>query len=504
MSFRGSSPGCCFCSFSAPGVKSRALEHLSHDQQTRSETLLKKFEPKQEKLHALASFLSGFPTYHSLLSTLAEQCLDIDAPIFPNHQTWLHQAAKNDNPELISTLLSRCINPNAIDSDGSTPLRIAIEERKVTSATQLLKSGVTVNPERSTEMINTAIRNGMIDIIPALIAAGADINAHDDLGYTPLESAIYSQNIDAALALLQNGAKVNPEKCADMLYTVISSEMIHLIPLLVQASADINTPDTTGQTTPFTRTILNQNTAGALSLPQNGAQVNPQNSASLISMAIINGMTNLIPDLIQAGADINAEDSEGNTALYQAILNHNEDGILALLKNGAQVSPQHTASLINMAILNEMTDVLPALIAASIDINAQDNEGNTALSWAILHRSIDSALVLLKNGAQASLEQGADLIDMTISNGMVDMIPAFLAAGVDINARNSSGYTAPDKACSNNDTDAALKLLAAGADPTMNADSNSFTPLERAEMHGNEQLIQALRKKTDPEAPQQD
>jgi ankyrin repeat protein len=57
--------------------------------------------------------------------------------------------------------------------------------------------------------LHCAVGNGHKEIAERLIAAGADVNAKDDLGWTPLHEAAHRESKEIAELLIANGADVN-------------------------------------------------------------------------------------------------------------------------------------------------------------------------------------------------------------------------------------------------------------------------------------------------------
>ena len=103
-----------------------------------------------------------------------------DIDIFEeNGRTPLHSAAGNGNAELVRRLLVNGANPNAKNKDGGTPLHDA------------------------------ARLGANADTISALLEAGADIDARDNFGNTPLHAAAIIGRAIAARTLLGAGATPN-------------------------------------------------------------------------------------------------------------------------------------------------------------------------------------------------------------------------------------------------------------------------------------------------------
>ena len=85
--------------------------------------------------------------------------------------------------------------------------------------------------------------------------------------------------------------------------------------------------------------------------------------------ALENGHKDVVQWLLDAGADVNAKDTWGRTALMKASLNGHKD-------------------------------IVQLLIEAGADVNVKDNDGRTALMCASLYGHKDIATLLRKHGAK--------------------------------------------------------------------------------------------------------
>lgn len=137
----------------------------------------------------------------------------------------LLSASANDNLEVVQFLLSKGAKANIIDKAGSSPLLGSGGCRDIQLAKLLLSKGADVNAANTfsgavkhgkialtnvTPLI-CAAAHGSVDLVRAYLHAGANVNAQDGRGMTPLMVAAASENQDANVIklLLEAGADPN-------------------------------------------------------------------------------------------------------------------------------------------------------------------------------------------------------------------------------------------------------------------------------------------------------
>lgn len=107
--------------------------------------------------------------------------------------TPLSNAIANDYFYMIDKLLVLGADPNVPDINGDTPLIKTIWLTMSTSSSS------------STDEI-TKNREQIFKLVKRLVQSGANVNAINESGRTPLFTAIYQNNTEIALYLLENGA----------------------------------------------------------------------------------------------------------------------------------------------------------------------------------------------------------------------------------------------------------------------------------------------------------
>ncbi len=141
-----------------------------------------------------------------------------------------------------------------------------------------------------------------------------------------------------------------------------------------------------------------------------------------------------------------------------------------------------------------------ALLIAGADVNAHDEDGCTALIKAADKANLPVMKALLAAGADANLMQDKVTSPLgaaaqTRSHEHLAALRALVAAGADVNALSYSDKgvatrTVLMKACRSGNAEAVRELLAAGAD--VNALVLFGTALTTAAEHGHEQVIKEL------------
>ena len=124
----------------------------------------------------------------------------------------IHQASEVGDVDAVRALLATGVSPNGFDENGQTPLLIASLEGRVEVIRALLRAGADANlgdeSEFRTPLMHAAIA-GHADIAKLLLDFGADPNATDDYGDTALHRAVGRRNLEIMILLLAHGA--NPE-----------------------------------------------------------------------------------------------------------------------------------------------------------------------------------------------------------------------------------------------------------------------------------------------------
>ena len=202
--------------------------------------------------------------------------------------------------------------------------------------------------------------------------------------------------------------------------------------------------------------------------------------------------------LVRAGADVNAVNRYGVPPLSLAAANGAADLVARLLDAGADpgAALRGGETVLMTAARTGSLAAVETLLARGADPNAREAQDQTALMWAAAegHTPIVEALLAAGADVRASLRSGFNPLFFAVRGGHVEATRALLEAGMDVNAVLERVKDGPDRAVNNatyrpvddgmsplllavrnGHFELAIELVKAGADP--NDQRTGFSPL---------------------------
>ena len=235
------------------------------------------------------------------------------------------------------------------------------------------------------------IQAGHRDAVLKRIAAGADVNAAQGDGTTPLHWAVYKIDADLVRALLDRGAKpdVINNYGSSPLAEAVKVANARLVEMLLDAGSNVEVSNQEGQTA-----LMLAARAGSVEvadqLVSHGANVNAHEKwrgQTALMWAADAGSAELTRFLIDHKADVNA----------RALANDWPTQLTGEPRN--QYRPTGGLTPLLYAARSGCTDCVQALLAAGADPNRPNPDGVTPLMVAIDNFAFDTAKLLFERGA---------------------------------------------------------------------------------------------------------
>jgi ankyrin repeat protein len=279
---------------------------------------------------------------------------------------------------------------------------------------------------------------------------------------TKLVNAIWSGDLKKVEKLLAEGIPLeNPEISAQALLAAVSMRQQEIVELLLQRGADPNAREE-GETSVLHRAVMND----------------PRFPATARTVRL----------LVQHGADLEGQDSQGAPPLFEAVRTAARYGpmgaALGMIFGAEEPPPEEQAGRFH---------VIETLLDLGAKIGARDSVGVTAVGIAAEFRDEELVAALVRRGGTVDETTAIQLFNAA-SEGEEEAVATLLARGANPNRRTSNG-TPLSWAAQGGHLGVVNLLLEAGADPDL-AESGSpdgdFNPLFRATYAGNLEVVRRL------------
>ncbi|NXH78306.1 ANK1 protein, partial [Hydrobates tethys] len=339
-------------------------------------------------------------------------------------KTPLHLAAwdNHDESSLAKMLLKAGASTDRKEERGKTALSYAVSQgSENTAKVVLLEARANVDSNMAKKAFNSnhpsifkilleyskdlssdvmesalfrAVQKNLHGIVAALIDRGTDINAYNEMQYTPLLLACEIGKAESAEVLIEKGANSGIKTPASdtALHLAVQAGAASIANLLLRKGMEVN--------------LMNQ------------ADETPHHVTALHNKGALVGL------LVNAGAKINAVTKEFVTPLHIARQRGNTDVAQQLLHHKANVKAKQSKSPLHFAAERGDKTMVEMLLNTNADPNAQDKEKKTPLHTAAVrgHLSIMKVLVIKKGRFGAKEMDGCTPMHCAAIKGNIEIL----------------------------------------------------------------------------------
>jgi ankyrin repeat protein len=385
----------------------------------------------------------------------------------------------------IKTLIDAGYDFNIQDDSARSPLIAALlaEHKELADLLLPVTKNLKHADKNQNQAIHVATANSYDDIVQKLLNKNVDINARDNLGNTPLLIAIRHDDARLTKLLLNNKADYN----LDNKRRVSALE-------LAQTRADPDVKKVFAQK--GIKFEGKQRLTSNVSIKDFEKSISQSSSLykgwPILSIACLLGEEDIAQQLLKQGANVNASDSSGFTALHRASSKNQVKTVKLLLANGAVINAKNDKGETPVFLAAETggLETVEYLVAKGADTSILSSNKTSPLAVAISNQRNKVAMLLAEQDLDAvSLHTAAMLsIQKSLQNVSLKLIPRDKLINEVDNNKHSLLWFSADKGM---EKSVAAILLNKSVDLNQK-DSKGFSPLSRAVLKGHTKIARLL------------
>ncbi|XP_014088490.2 protein TANC2 isoform X1 [Bactrocera oleae] len=307
-----------------------------------------------------------------------------------------------------------------------------------------------------------AAHEGIMPMVNLLLEFGADVSLTNSQGCTPLILAAIRGHADVVRLLVAAGSSLGQtdttQRCA--LVHAARTGRLNVVKYLLACDW---TPRPNSQDVSLAVALQQSLIAAAAQdhvtivedlLEIDGIDVNLMDEACgelPLTAAARNGCSDTVAILLPKGARIDARNKQDFTALWLAVKEGHWAVVEKLIQNGADIDEPVTIARktpLMIAAEEGHIELLELLIERGAALEAQDEEGFTALSWASLRGRQPAAKCLIERGCNRNHadNKGRTPLDLAAYQGSAALVLYLLEQGANIEHIDVNGMRPLDRA----------------------------------------------------------
>ena len=265
--------------------------------------------------------------------------------------TALHYTSAVGDEVKTLQLLQKGFPVNVLDKDGNIPLYWAIFHGHEHLLPMFIHYGSNINHQNynGDSLLHIAASNpSMFSILVKLIFLGSWVNGTSLEGNSPLHNACATGNLHASKLLIQSGAFINAEddESESPLHYAVRENQLATVNLLIHDQIDVNHQNEDGETALVLAIACGHMEIAQLLINHKQTNVNLKtiHGLSALHIAVQNGSTPIIDQLIKAGADVN-DVSYSGTSPMEIAMQTKQSSVIVLLQNHGALAQKLSSSL---------------------------------------------------------------------------------------------------------------------------------------------------------------
>jgi len=368
--------------------------------------------------------------------------------------TAVNEAATMGHFEIVWLLAERgaSLTRHLDQHHGGSILLSALRHKSLDTLKRLHANGVPLNTVHfgANTALHEAARQGEQSICEWLVEHGADLDAANDAGDTPMCEAATMANWGPFWYLLGKGASIGEagsRQQAQLVMATVRHGNLDALRRLQQMGANIERIPTTFST-PLVEAVRLGDAAIAEWLLHQGANVSGESSQgeTPLALAAYHGHFELMWRFHEAGAQLNTTDSHGSTPLMSAVFHGKLDVAKRLLDAGMMVNVGNERGDTPLTVAASKGNVPLArlLVQRGATLEPRGRRRDTPLHRAARFRRLEMAQYLLEE-LQGQVDATNRREDTPLFEAIraenVQMVEELLRHGAALEHRNHRGMT---------------------------------------------------------------